>query len=475
MSEKSNTTPTSAENLINEIEAVAQRKTDIQRLQTWTGTKIDPAKGPVTEVQKVNYGRFKDYISQRPYVGPTIEDASLFPNQRKIKENLSYLSDNEYKASGTMDEDSEHIKDMGGDLEFLQDMFIESDEPEHREACLEMLDDFIAKYNLKQSEVKALRGYLLKLETTEPAFARSAADIKVSELKAKIESTRQALEVGAIDSEASKDGVEAARESKFKVGQRVRINGEDKKVWTVIGVPDLTTGRQTYALIRDVINNQDDGDAGFEIEGKDASESDLIPVRLKRPSKRTSSEGSETEVIPIVAVLPKGIWQRIRQKALNAAVIARSQTGSMLGQDKKSEQDQYKTYQPFLWEKSPWKKYGSAAILAGGLAVGSVLAIKYGFDLFGGDGHDHVANIPQNKGNSINSINSAESYAYSWDWAHDRWGNNAGKALHKLGSMASNDGHDVKWHGSGSKSWLSIDGNSHAQYVIKVLKGYKLQ
>jgi hypothetical protein len=54
-------------------------------------------------------------------------------------------------------------------------------------------------------------------------------------------------------------------------------------------------------------------------------------------------------------------------------------------------------------------------------------------------------------------------YEYPWDWASEQYGSeNATAVLENLAQRASEDGHDVEWHGTGTGRWIEIDGISEA-------------
>jgi polyhydroxyalkanoate synthesis regulator phasin len=112
----------------------------------------------------------------------------------------------------------------------------------------------------------------------------------------------------------------------------------------------------------------------------------------------------------------------------------------------------------------PWIESGNSTIPSGRpMASHSVDGMPSGAPVpVGGEGARHTNEF----------LGHIKGYNYPWDWAHDHWGNGAGDALHRLGSIANSDGHNVKWHGSGENAWISVDGKSNAQYVIKVLGKY---
>jgi hypothetical protein len=61
-------------------------------------------------------------------------------------------------------------------------------------------------------------------------------------------------------------------------------------------------------------------------------------------------------------------------------------------------------------------------------------------------------------------------YKYPWHWAYEHWGDNASQSIRDLANIALNEGYDVEWHED--NTWLSINGDSTAKYVISVLSQY---
>jgi hypothetical protein len=64
-------------------------------------------------------------------------------------------------------------------------------------------------------------------------------------------------------------------------------------------------------------------------------------------------------------------------------------------------------------------------------------------------------------------------FDYPWIWASEAFGaDHAMSSLQDLAAKAVEDGKNVEWHGSGTRQWLEIDGNSNTKQVIDILRQY---
>jgi hypothetical protein len=64
-------------------------------------------------------------------------------------------------------------------------------------------------------------------------------------------------------------------------------------------------------------------------------------------------------------------------------------------------------------------------------------------------------------------------FDYPWNWASEAFGaDHAMSSLQDLAAKAVEDGKNVEWHGSGTRQWLEIDGNSNTKQVIDILRQY---
>lgn len=88
---------------------------------------------------------------------------------------------------------------------------------------------------------------------------------------------------------------------------------------------------------------------------------------------------------------------------------------------------------------------------------------------------DVLTGVTETVGSSaVENFNETDlsQYDYPWNWAHERWGDEASYNIRRLGDLALKDGHQVEWHGEGDDAWISIDGERDTQFVIEVLGKY---
>jgi len=186
---------------------------------------------------------------------------------------------------------------------------------------------------------------------------------------------------------------------------------------------------------------------------------------------------------PVEAELPKGRWQRVRERL--------HQEYSDLVEDFKALTGD--TEGPLLLDDmEKQRKYRAIAALGvAAVGLGVYLTSKYGIPWIEGSKSSmplgrpipshHTGGMPggapvhaggESTKHASEFLDHTKGYEYPWSWAKEHWGNSAGGALHRLGDMARQDGHQVEWHGSGKHAWMSIDGRNNTQYVIKVLGKY---
>ena len=91
-----------------------------------------------------------------------------------------------------------------------------------------------------------------------------------------------------------------------------------------------------------------------------------------------------------------------------------------------------------------------------------------------GDAAKRVGDINPGQNHPLLTEVNYDTYQHPWNWAVEQFGSHDAMAqLHSLGNQAAQHGYNVQWHTTASGAeWISINGDSSTQGVLKVLGQY---